>query len=517
MINERVKIIENIKEILSIERSDRTEQQEKILADAIEKLGEFKDLEIPTTEKMEEVLEYFASIIKEQDGMLVIDGNQTVLDNIKHESILELDDIQQKVLVHATNYFPENHTILNLNDGKKEKKGSVFDNGVLHETTFHYHRHTCHFVTNGIVENTGDGHKWDTDYVVVEPCMYHENEIVSWDPSDTYIDNSVKLSDEAVLLVKKEKYETLTEEEKEQYNVVLFEGDFRNALINYLVLNNVPISIRDANSPNHSRSIYFDYEVDLGIRDKILSYMIGEPYTGDNLTSMSKEELVQFIDLFRQNDGYHISSYYSESALGDDRLLYFLYASGIKINDDDTYSFIPEEINYQRFINHYGLEEVLPELNEIKNVYIDAVNERNALKAMKEQIEFDHEAAIKVNNMLDKKAGEIENGKMGVENKEILEYLSAKLNDFGLKFPCFIFSSSSFDIKVFLSTANDFPDVFPDANEFNLSVSGAVMVYNFNPDYSLLDNIRYFENTVMPYICSRCGFLNENDTSTIKK
>lgn len=78
---------------------------------------------------------------------------------------------------------------------------------------------------------------------IIEPLVHHINEVVSLVPTDTAIKGDVYLSSEAIILIEKNTYESLTELEKEKLTklnlkISLFEGTLKEAINNELKISN---------------------------------------------------------------------------------------------------------------------------------------------------------------------------------------------------------------------------------------------------------------------------------------
>ena len=97
-------------------------------------------------------------------------------------------------------------------EGKKIDKDGMIEctyNGVDKINKHYSERRTVHFTINSPVESHGYGNFDETDFVVLEPYSYHESEYISVAVPDTWTRNSVRLSNEAILLVSEEQYQKL--------------------------------------------------------------------------------------------------------------------------------------------------------------------------------------------------------------------------------------------------------------------------------------------------------------------
>lgn len=86
---------------------------------------------------------------------------------------------------------------------------------------------------NGFGNNTFSNKKC----AVIEPLIHHIDEVVSLIPTDTAVKGDVVLSNDAVVFIEEEYFNSLSEEEKlslSNVNVRLFTGDLKEVVFNYL-------------------------------------------------------------------------------------------------------------------------------------------------------------------------------------------------------------------------------------------------------------------------------------------
>lgn len=241
--------------------------------------------------------------IKEEDGRLVITDEDYVEKFI--DKPYEDIDIDEKVLVHSTSLFPKNHMLLTRYDSS-----NYMDNydrryrGVEKIVKGLYHRHTLHFTINNRVENTSKGEgKWDDKiYMVVNQLKPIKNKIEREDPSDSWTGESIKLSNEAVILVKLQEKDKLKNEDLNGYKICYYDGDPIKCLRNFLKINNYDVIKTDPNDPAHSVSLRNDQESLLLNRDLLINYMKDNKYLTKEIPILSKEEMAILIDLACSND-----------------------------------------------------------------------------------------------------------------------------------------------------------------------------------------------------------------------
>ena len=408
-IIERIRNIKIAANILKKDKISRTQEENKQLEEIINTIGLFDSYsrDISTTY---DIIKKIDENITETNGIIDISGKENILNGLIFNDLIYNSEInaEEKFLVHCTNFFPNNHIIKSLYDGKKEYTSSINDYDGKHDVTYRHHRHTTHHVINGVVGNTSDGNVWENiKYIIVEPYKGHEQDFVSLSYSDSFTKESLVLSENAILLLNKNAISELTEEQKKEYNVVLFEGDFRNALRNYLTLNNIKMTKTDSNSANHAYSTNCLYEEILTLREKAINHHFNIIHDGSNLDKINIKDLVHIIDIYKM-ENYKISQYLfdEQNQIIDDELLMFLYASGFVKNDDNTYSLLPEETIYKRFTKDPRKVTIsqsqINDLIEIKNDYIKTAKE-------KEEINQLHEEGLKENEILNTKVKDISN------------------------------------------------------------------------------------------------------------
>lgn len=104
---------------------------------------------------------------------------------------------------------------------------------------------TLSFSINGLVHDDMNNFFSEYNVCIIEPLKYHtSDDFINFNVNDTTIKGSIELSSEAILVIKKEYYESLKEEEKAQlnsiYKINLFEGSLKEAVDTTLKDNNYP-------------------------------------------------------------------------------------------------------------------------------------------------------------------------------------------------------------------------------------------------------------------------------------
>lgn len=102
-------------------------------------------------------------------------------------------------------------------------------------------RTTIHFTINGLVSSHMYGNFDDRAYIIMEPLKHHidEESLIGLRVEDTYFDNDIALSDEAIILIPSQHFEKIAadpnyQETLRHFNVLLFDGDEVHA-VNYVL------------------------------------------------------------------------------------------------------------------------------------------------------------------------------------------------------------------------------------------------------------------------------------------
>ncbi len=344
-----------------------------------EKESEIKRLE-EEIKALEEKLSSFhvrettESIFKlDEKGRLIIDGSIPVkAKDIGFENSSEED----LMMVHVTNFFPQNHTILNNYNGNKIGEDIIDYEGVKAKVSALSHRHTVHFTLNNVVHSTGDGAgTWGREkYIVLEPFKYHtKDKICALCLEDSFIYGDIHFGDGAILLVRKEAYGELSEEIKNSYNIVLFEGSAERAVKQMLVQLGYPIFDNEAaaNAAGHSHSPEGRSEDALNSRDLAINYMFDANWDGKSEIKLSEEDV---INLFKIITSCGILSrgisMVTERCYGDLQryarennfdinfnVLNFIIGTGLYKASDGSYSFKSDDEVYETIKKLYDTKD----------------------------------------------------------------------------------------------------------------------------------------------------------------
>lgn len=193
------------------------------------------------------------------------DGIKVTDEDLSLSTVERIDDTDQICLVHSTDFFPENNTILSNVDGGKICPKVEFEDTNLVVVTDNYNpRETIHFTINGRVQDTGDGAgSWGNQkFIIIEPLSNHQDELVSGEPhsGDNFVNGSMKLSRDAILMVRDDVFDELSEEQKRQYNIVKYSGDASACTKNLIHALGMPVVDNNANDGTHGHSEYAHQE-----------------------------------------------------------------------------------------------------------------------------------------------------------------------------------------------------------------------------------------------------------------
>ena len=176
-------------------------------------------------------------------------GNQNTL-----KDVYTVDDC---ILIRTTDIFPTDKIVQTPENGNAysfninymfiaaiEKKINKEQSNVNKDDYNIYYdicRTTTHFTINGLVSSHMYGNFDDRPYIIMEPLKHHidEESLVGLRVEDTYFNNDIALSDEAIILIPSQHFEKIVgdynyQETLKQFNVVVFDGDEVHA-VNYIL------------------------------------------------------------------------------------------------------------------------------------------------------------------------------------------------------------------------------------------------------------------------------------------
>lgn len=275
----------------------------------------------------------------------------------------------EKVLVHSTDFWPENHRILSAFDGNKRGNCQITYQGETKDVQCLMHRHETHFTINSRVGNTSDGlGNWTSKpFMIVEPLKFHKDEMESFSPNDAWTKGkSLTLSDQAVILVDINQIDKVPKQKllEQEYKIVYFSGDPVKCLRNFLKYNNYQVLSNEPNDPSHAHSTRIVQEDGLNARDLAINFMYDNSYDGKSKIDLSTSEVIKMIDIAMNSEIRRIVPYgflgnsqlrklCSEISIPKEeeelflKMVGFIIASGL-IENDDKYTFLNDESVFER-------------------------------------------------------------------------------------------------------------------------------------------------------------------------
>lgn len=329
------------------------------------------------------------------DGINLVDGVVTINDKGSIGNIPIDED--QEVIVHCTNFFPHDKTILCNYDGNKKFGVSLPYKGVLKGLEYLSHRHTCHFTINCVVTSTPDGKgTWkQPKYIIVEPREPHKQEFVSDSYSDSWTYGSVVLGDNPTLLVRDDEYDNIPKENLDKFNIIKYSGEYSTCLKQLLKLYGIKQYESNAADPGHSHSFEMSLENSLNYRNMAINYVKDNSWDGKSEVLLSEDELYSM---------YEILCPFSSKT----------YNTFVNISKDSNYPSIPDlsesfenatgiDINFLKFIICFGIQKkdnnynvkdddtIYQELNDINKESGKLQSEISHILMTKDMIKYESE------------------------------------------------------------------------------------------------------------------------------
>ena len=217
---------------------------------------------------------------------------------------------------------------------------------------------TLSFSINGLVHDDTNNFFSSYNVCILEPLKYHLNDnFLNFNVNDTTIKGSITLSDEAMILINKEYYNTLTKEEKENlrqiYKIYIFEGPLKEAVNKVLQENNYP----SLNLINQKKSKYIE---DSEVKESALEFI--NSFAKEN--HLSKLRLFDiYTSPFLENEAditaaskvkdeaqliYEIKIYYRNKFY--EYLLDLVTLYGLDLNDTEKYYLMSKYANSKKVL-----------------------------------------------------------------------------------------------------------------------------------------------------------------------
>ena len=298
------------------------------------------------------------------DGINLVDGVITINDKGSIGNI-PIDE-NQEVIVHCTDFFPHDKTILCNYDGNKKYGVLIPYKGVSKSLEYLSHRHTCHFTINCVVTSTPDGAGvWkQPKYIIVEPREPHKQQFVSDSYSDSWTYGSVVLGDKPTLLVREDEYDNIPTEYLDKYNIIKYSGEYSTCLMQLLKLYGIKQYNHSAADAGHSHSFEMYLEKSLDYRNIAVNYVKDNSWDGKSEVLLSEDELYSM---------YEISCLFSSET-------YNTFVNTSKLSES-LENVTGIDINFLKFIICFGIQKrdnnytvkddntIYQELNDINKEY----------------------------------------------------------------------------------------------------------------------------------------------------
>lgn len=208
----------------------------KDIISQIDKLKNYYEKRKPylDTEKLPKINNYdywvLKSLFSNKKGFPIIIPNDKYKADLDRnfDSNFSIDDL---MMVHATNYYPKN----NLIQTDLDTKVPVLINGGYSQ------RNTIHTALNGRVSSHEYGNFENRKIIILDPLKRHINQVVNLMSSDTFTYGSISLSEDAVIMIKEDDFDTIYQENKEDIEknhdkIILFRGDDKEAVNTILAI-----------------------------------------------------------------------------------------------------------------------------------------------------------------------------------------------------------------------------------------------------------------------------------------
>jgi len=325
----------------------------------------------------------------------IINGMKSFIDCQFDRDDFSFDDL---VLVHTTDFFPTDGRINCSQDDNVVYSCDInIDDQSYHASTYS-HRSSVHFALNGRVANHEYGN-WDNmKFVIIEPIKHHLDIIRTFRPEDTWTNGSVELSDEAILLVKEDAYDSLDKDMIEKFQVIKFNGSNKVAVDKVLLLMGYkPQTLNkygwssDVNNPNtkllidyvndqfpekdfisHTGSFEDDLDKNLKKRDSLLSVLRDGIVDTRNGISISMEEVVLMYHYYALDNSARLALVAEDTkydSLVHKIFSHFIYDYGISY-DNNSFCLMDDRKILESYYNQMDFQKI----NSIYGLLSDRIN-----------------------------------------------------------------------------------------------------------------------------------------------
>lgn len=249
-IDNEILTLRNENEILEKQMND-VAFNEHTLRDSAKKISDSKnvsDFGMSFKEAVEFLKENKQDVILREDDKYVFKNNK------------EYKGIEDLILVHKTNYIPNQSRISSPDELGLKLSNKVTLNGKEYEYSFPMERNTVHFAVNNEVASHAYGDWSDMKYSILIPCIdIPKEKITSLYPVDTYTKGGVDIPDSAYILCPEEEKENVIKNNS-NVNVIGYEGksvqDYSPALISGLGYNVESLGAHNWSDKNSSQKFF---------------------------------------------------------------------------------------------------------------------------------------------------------------------------------------------------------------------------------------------------------------------
>lgn len=218
----------------------------------------------------------------------------------------DIENEENLYIVHKTDFFPRDHIIRSTYDGNRiyttDNDGEEIIVNLGEESKrvlVPSHRHTTHFTINSVVQPAKDGAgNWDDKPIaIIEPFEPHREQFVSYGDGDSIAWGSVKLSDNAVIIIRRDALNLIPETEQGKWNIIVSdEENIAKSVQEYFRERNIPI-IGYEDHAGHSFSQEYRLENNLQKRDMAINFLRNNTFDGKEPIDLTIDEISQVFNI----------------------------------------------------------------------------------------------------------------------------------------------------------------------------------------------------------------------------
>ena len=262
--------------------------------------------------------------------------NKLAAEGLENNGVIEVNDQMESekvplpekldadgvIMVRATNVLPTNGVITSQHTaGVSLGSASISINGESVHPNIR-NRRTINVAMNCLVTEVSQGNNWRSmPYIILEPFTTHvDSSFKGGFTGDSFFDQDVKLSDDAIIMVNKQYYDEHQAELPSNYQYVVYEGD-SNECVN-LVLNKLGYYVQKSEAQRSSDSTSKSYPFEKLYEDMINRY--------------NEDETNDFNAVPGLVDFYSIQKSYSNHMDSVEASLEYLRSGTVKLGDQQV-------------------------------------------------------------------------------------------------------------------------------------------------------------------------------------